>query len=187
MSDIRVWTTGGWKEVPGTPDGRLLVSSQIREIEDSKLLAATTNYVAEDVLSESATNGVGTAWVFSDMGESGAIRKAMVEIQTTALTPQITLYLFSAKPTSELDDNAANAAPSIADWPFYQGRIDFPALEDLGGVSASVATESTYGNLPLLYSGCKGRLYGIAVTRTAITGETANDKMSIKLTREVYS
>lgn len=150
---------------------------------DSKLLAATTNYAAEDAMSESAT--AGTAYHFRDMARrkdgSGVIEKAQVFCSTTALTPRVTLYLFSKLPTTNLYDNVANAAPSASDHPSFEGQIDFPALEDLGGGSASIVTPSTVGNLPLPYKCEDGNLYGIAVTRDAITGEAAGMTLQFKL------
>jgi hypothetical protein len=159
-------------------------------VSTQKILAAAGDYGAEDVLSESATNGVGTDWDFVDIAKSiggnGYITKALVLCSTTALTPRITLYLFAAPPTSELDDNAANTAVATADLANYIGRIDFNAMEDLGGMSGSIATVSTLGNLPLAYN-CdesSDTLYGIAVTRDAITGEAASMTLTISLTSE---
>jgi len=186
MSDPRVKTPAGPKEVKGTIDGRVITAGSVRIINSVRRIAAAENYTAEDVLSNSATDGQGTPWEFPNVGESGVILKGRIFIQTTALTPRITLYLFSRRPTSEMDDNVANVAPSLADISFFVGQIDFPALEDLGGVSASQATPSTSGNLPMTYGGCDGTLYGIAVTREAITGETANDQMGITLEVEPY-
>lgn len=152
----------------------------------TKALAAAGNYAAEDVLSESATDGAGTAWTFANAapsGGSGYIVGATALLETTALTPRITLYLFNATPTSELDDNAANTAVIHADASKYIGRIDFDALQDLGGDSEAVATPSTSGNLPMKFVLAAGAtsLFGIAVTRDAITGENATDDLVITL------
>jgi len=186
MTDMRVWTSDGWKELRGTPDGRAITTSSIRVIKNIRNIAAAGDYLAEDVISDSATDGAGTPWLFTNVDKSGCIFKATAFIQTTALGPRLTLFLFSKKPTSELDDNAVNVAPSIADIHFYIGKIDFPAMEDIGGVSESLATPNTSGNLPMVYGDCDNVLYGIAVTRDAITGETANDKMGFILEVEVY-
>lgn len=156
-------------------------------VSTTKALAAAGNYAAEDVLSEDADNGEGTAWTFNDCatnkGGSGYIVGAIASLETTALTQRITLYLFNATPTSELDDNAANTAVLNADIGKYVGRIDFPALEDLGGNSEAVVTPSTSGNLPLKFvcASTDNNLYGIAVTRDAITGENATDDLTIIL------
>jgi hypothetical protein len=155
-----------------------------------KPLAAAGDYAAEDVMCENATTG--QPWLFPNMalvnGGSGSIIKAQAFWETTALTPRLTVYLYNALPTCELRDNVANTGPLAADLPSYVGRIDFPALEDLGGMSTAIATPSTYGNLPLFYK-CGNTLtslWGIVVTRDAVTGEAANAKMTIKLDTERY-
>jgi hypothetical protein len=158
----------------------------------TKAVVAAGDYAAEDVLSESATNGAGTAWTFTEIarGNSGTgyITRAQVICETTGQTPRLTMYLFKALPTSELDDNAANTALLHADLANYVGKIDFPALEDLGGDSEAVATPSTTGNLPLAFkcADTADDLYGILVTRDAITGEAAGDDYTVRLTAEVY-
>lgn len=149
----------------------------------TKALVAAGDYAAEDVLSKSVS--AGTCWTFNVSVGSGYITKAQAICETTALTPRLTLYLFKAVPTSNLNDNAANTALLHADLANYIGKIDFPALEDLGGDSEAVATPSTTGNLPLAFvSGTNMELYGVLVTRDAITGESAGDDMTIILTVE---
>lgn len=163
-----------------------------KTVSTTKVLAAASAYHAEDVLSESASNGVGTAYTFSAVargdGASGYITRASVISETTNVTPRLTLFLFTATPTCELDDHAANTALKHADLANYIGKIDFPATEDLGtGDSEAVATPSTYGNLPLPFT-CPvsaDDLYGVLVTRDAFT-QTAGDDMTIVLTVEQY-
>lgn len=158
----------------------------------TKVLAAATAYHAEDVLSENATNGQGTAWTFSaiarENGSSGYIVKAQVISEASAVTPRLTLFLFTSMPTCELDDHAANTALLHADLDKYIGKIDFPAMEDLGtGDSEAVASPSTYGNLPLAFT-CDtdaDDLYGVLVTRDAFTQGAGND-MVIRLSLEQY-
>ncbi len=162
----------------------------LREVLVTKACAAAGNYTAEDVISESAT--VGTAWTFADIADKGGygyIAKARVACETTALTPRLTLFLFKENPSSAaLNDNVANTAVLNADADIYIGKIDFPALEDLGtGISEAIASPSTTGNLPLALK-CKegsNTLYGILVTRDAITGEVAGDDYHIELTAEI--
>lgn len=156
----------------------------ITDIKVNKVLVADGNYSAEDVLSESKT--AGTAFIFRNCGGSGFIVKATVRLKTTALTPRLTMYLFDTLPTSTLNDNAVNTAVINADKDNYIGRIDFSALEDLGGVSEAVATPSTYGNIPLAFRAKDGNgtLWGVLVTRDAITGEVAGDDVSVTLTTE---
>ncbi len=167
-----------------------LVGGLIKTVSVTKPLAAAGDYAAEDVMCENA--GTGVAWTFAtvvrDNGGSGYITKAHALWETTALTPRLTLYLFNAAPTTELDDNKANAAPAYADRDQYIGRVDFPALEDLGGMSEAVATPSTIGNLPLAFTCATDTddLIGILVTRDAIAGEVATKNMTIRLTVEQY-
>ena len=172
-----------------TIEGKRLVTVSV-----TKALTSASAYAAEDVLSESATNGVGTAWTFSAIakvdGGTGYIVKAQAICETTAVTPRLTLYLFNTTPTSELDDNAANTALLHADLANYVGKIDFPAMEDVGGDSEAVASPSTYGNLPLAFQ-CRNTatvaddLIGILVTRDAFTNTAGND-VTVTLTAEQY-
>ena len=159
----------------------------MRVVSVTKAIAAAGNYDAEDVLSESAS--AGTAWQFSDIarkGSRGYITNAKVVSETTGLTPRLTLYLFKAAPTSNLNDRVANTAVLHADLANYVGRIDFMALEDLGGDSEAVVSPSTVGNLPLAFECAPddGDLHGILVTRAAITGEVAADDYTVSLTSE---
>ncbi len=186
-------TTNGVQVVAALPTGtnRIgTVSGTQVTISVTKAVAAAGNYDAEDVISEHATTG--TSWLFAAIaranGASGLIIKAQLICETTALTPRCTLFLFTAAPTSMLNDNVANTALLHADLANYVGKIDFPAMEDLGGDSEAVATPSTTGNLPLSFTCAAGAddLYGVLVTRDAITGETATDDWVIRLTAEQY-
>ena len=164
-------------------EGKELVNVSV-----TKSLAAAGDYAAGDVLSEHATSG--TAWTFSGVvkqnGCSGEITKAQAICETTGLTPRLTLYLFMATPTSQVNDNVANTALLHADLANYIGKIDFPAMEDLGGDSEAIVTPSTYGNLPLTFTCASGAndLFGVLITRDVITSESAGDDMVINLTIE---
>ena len=169
-----------------------LVGGVIETISVTKALAAASAYDAGDVLSENATDGQGTAWTFSAIaradGASGYITKAHIISETTALTPRLVLYLFTATPTSELDDHAANTALLYADVANYVGRIDFPALSENGtGASEAVATPSTYGNLPIAFTcaAAADDLFGVLVTLDVFT-QVATKDMVIKLTVEQF-
>lgn len=161
----------------------------IYEVLVTKALAANTNYAAEDILSESTS--AGTAWTFAAVAErnggSGYIVKAVVSCETTALTPRLSLFLYTSTPTSADNDNAAHDGVKNADIAKFVGRIDFPAMEDLGGNSEAVATPSTPNSgLPMVFT-CASTaddLIGILVTRDAITGETATDDMTVILSIE---
>jgi len=161
-------------------------------VRTTKAIAAAGDYAAQDVISESAT--VGTAWSFAEIfrrnNSGGYLIKAQAIWQTTALSPRLTIYLFNVTPpTCALNDNAANSAPHNMDKASYVGRIDFPALEDLGtGISVAVATPNTASNLPMWIDSASGAddLYGVVVTRDAITAEVATDELSIELTLEQH-
>jgi hypothetical protein len=169
-----------------TIEGKRLVTVSV-----TKALESAGAYAAEDVLSESDTPDAGTAWTFAAVakvnGGTGYIVKAQAICETTDVTPRLTLYLFNATPTSELDDNAANTALLHADLANYVGKIDFPAMEDLGGDSEAVVSPSTYGNLPLAFQCASDAddLIGILVTRDAFTNTATND-MTVRLTVEQY-
>lgn len=155
----------------------------------TKALVAAGDYAAEDVLSESAS--AGTPWVFNGIvpanGKTSYIVKAQAILETTALALKLTLFLFKATPTSNLNDNVANTALLHADLANYVGQILFPDMGDLGGDSESIATLSTVGNLPLAFETAPGNdaLFGILVTRDAITGEAAGEDMTVRLTAEL--
>ncbi len=156
-----------------------------------RTIAAAGDYAVEDVVSDSVANGTGTAISFTSIGKnkgaSGYITKAIILCSVTALTPRFTLFLFRNTPTCELDDNAANTAVLAADQGDFVGSIDFPAMEDLGtGMSQAIATPNTSGNLPLEFN-CDAdddTLYGVLVTRDAITGESVNMTVRIFLSAE---
>jgi len=158
----------------------------VQVVSVTKALAAAGNYAANDVLSEHASSG--TAWTFEDVvkknGRTATITKAMAIFETTALTPRIVLYLFKAVPTSVLNDNVLNTALLHADLANFVGWIEFDAMETLNaGDSVAISTSGTNGNIPLEFScaTADANLYGIAVTRDAITGEAAGDDLTIVL------
>jgi len=168
-----------------TIEGKRLVTVSV-----TKALAAAAAYAIGDVLCENATTGV--PWTFAAIakvnGGTGYITKAHAISETTALTPRLTLFLFSATPTSEMDDNKANTALLHADLANYVGKIDLPAMEDVGtGDSESMATPSTTGNLPLAFECATAAddLIGILVTRDAFT-QVATKDMAVRLTVEQY-
>ena len=153
----------------------------------SKALVAAGDYAAEDVMSESTT--VGTPWVFANIvrnaGGVGVITKAIALCSTTALTPRITVYLFTKSPNvlgAAFQDNAANTAVYSVDRDGYVGRLDFSAMQDLGGNSESMLVPGDIG-MPLEFKCAPGEntLWGIAVTRDAITGEAAGMILQVSL------
>lgn len=167
-----------------------MTSGVQKTVSVTKALAAASQYHAEDVVSESAA--AGTSWKFSAIaradGASGYITKAHVISETTAITPRLVLFIFTATPTSALNDHAANTAMLHADLANYVGKIDLPAMEDIGtGDSESTATSSTTGNLPLAFTCAADAddLYAVVATRDAFT-QTAGDDLVIRLTVEQY-
>ena len=165
---------------------RLKTVSVTKEIQDT----ASAAYVAGEVVSDNSSGG--TIWTFSAIakvdGGTGYIVKAHVISETTSITPRLTLFLFNAAVTAELDDQAANTQLLHTDLAKYVGKIDFPAMEDLGsGVSEAVATPSTTGNLPLAFecAAAADDLYGVLVTRDAFIQVAAKD-MTIRITAEQY-
>ena len=155
-----------------------------KTVKITKVIAAAGNYDAEDVLSESAS--AGTPWVFPQMAGSGYIVKAQAISETTDQAHRLTLYLFDTLPTSNLNDRVANTALLHADLNNYIGKIDFPAMEDLGGDSETIVTPSTVGNVPLAYAtkSPEDTIWGILVAPDAFTDEVAADEYTIILTIE---
>ena len=159
---------------------------RFKTVSVTKALAAASAYDAGDVLSEHASTG--TAWTFSAIamqnGASGEITKVHAISQTTALTPRLAMYFYTTAPTSQLNDHAANTALLYADEANYIGRVDFVAMSENGtGASEAIATESTYGNLPLAFTcaAAADDIYGILVTMDVFT-QVATKDMVVKVT-----
>ncbi len=83
-------------QIPLYPD----VQRFRKTVNTQKTLDANGAYTAEDVMSESPTNTVGTDWDFN-FGASGKIVQAVIASETTGLTAEVDLYLFSRPPTSQ--------------------------------------------------------------------------------------
>lgn len=160
----------------------------IKTVSVTKVIATAGAYLAERVVSENTSTG--TDWDFTaiakENGGSGYIVKAHVLCETTAITPRMSLYLFTAAPGCALNDNAANTALLWTDLANYVGKIDFPAMEDLGtGKTEAVATPSTFGSLPMAFT-CASTaddLFGVLVARDAVTIGVGDDVV-IRLTVE---
>ena len=133
----------------------------------TKTLEAEGSYTADDVISNSDTNGVGTAWEW-DFEDSGEITGCLVVHATTGIEPRIDIQLYSKYPTCELDDNTEGTGPVTADVPYYLGTIENAALKDIGtaGLSHRTTTTSTVGGLPISHW-CK-KIYGVVMTRTTV-------------------
>ena len=176
-----------FKDILATLRGGTVVTAPAVVVTAEKALLAAADYAAEDVLDATATTG--SPWRWNNVARKpdgfATITKAIALCSTTALTPGITVYLFNAPPTSAVLDNGANTAVITADRYKYVGQIAFPAMADLGGNSESIATPSTSGNLPLrVKTDPAGGLWGIVVTRDAITGEAAGMGLMISFLAE---
>lgn len=175
-----------WKDMLHVLRTGTVVTTLATEVSTEKALAAAADYAAEDVLNNIASVGQGALpWRWEHLaqrkGGSGTITKGVALCSTTALIPRLTIYLFRSQPGSTLVDNEANTAVLTADRQKYVGRVDFPAMGDLGGNSEAIATPSTDGNLPLRFK-CDladDGLWGVVVTRDAITGEVAGMGLQI--------
>lgn len=142
----------------------------------SRAVAAAGNYdAAGDILSNSATNGAGTAWQFPSVGQWGVIRGGVVTCSEDSVVFRLRLHLFADNPSSsELDDNAALAIAE-ADRPNHIGFVDFPAMTDVG--VPSVAQFEALKPYHTKY----GTLYGILQTLDVENNETAGMTVSVTL------
>lgn len=148
--------------------------------------ANTTAYTNEDVISENASTG--TTWQFSavvpDNGAGGKIVKAVVLCDDTGVVPVLTMYLTNVTPTGNLNDNTANTNPVYAaDGDNYQGKLDWIAMEDLGGASEAVlAAADLKLPLPFVCAAGDNALYGVLVIRSAAHTPTSAAKFRVTLT-----
>lgn len=161
-------------------EGRLLVSSLYRSVSDSFIAAAAGDYADNDVLSDSASNGVGTALEFANAvadpaGAAMVIGGSINVVASTSVAATIGLQLFSQTPTAtELDDNAAEGGVGAADAPYYLGEILFAAGTDYG--AGTIKTPSTLTPAAPLFvhseSGSRS-IFGRLIFRDAEANETA--------------
>ena len=176
--------------------GRLVIAPEssvtVKKIRVRKQLEANGSaHAAGDVLSESDTDGAGTAWTFHDVvrvpGGSGRIVQVTADTQVESQTYRIACQVYTKYPTSELDDNAAAASPNAADGPFFAGEVALPALHSRGDNSYAEATPSTTGSLPLMFVCEPGKreLDLIVITQDATT-HTATEWLDITLYIEQF-
>jgi hypothetical protein len=166
-----------------------VAEAKTKTVTGSSSGAGLALYTANDIISNST--GAGTTIAFAaiarENGGSGYITKANIVLGTSNITPRLTMYLFNALPVGgTLNDNSPNLHILGTDTAKYQGRIDWLALDTVGsGLSQSVATPSTYGNVPLSFGCASGAddLFGVLVTRDTVTAGT-NVTISIDLTAE---
>lgn len=177
-------------------EGRLVISPEssvtVKKIRVRKQLAAgSSNHDAGDVMSESATDGVGTAWTFRDAaripGGSGRIIQATADTQVEGQTHKIALQVYTKYPTCELDDDSSAASPNPTDAPYFVDEILLPALHSRGDNSYTTATPSTAGNLPLTFVCEPGkRQLDLVVIAVEATTHTAGEWLDITLYIEQY-
>ena len=159
--------------------GRLVLSNNSKIKRVTKPLGAANEYHATDVLSESTSTG--SDWDFN-LGFTGNITLVMVVSVTSAITPRLVLHLYRFPPACQLNDHATSTSPKAADLVNFIGSVDLPAMTSLGtGMSYTIATPSTYGNLYLPYDTPK--IYGVLHTLTAFT-QTVGGDMTIFLGAE---
>lgn len=145
-----------------------------------KIILANGAHAAGDVIAEAASGS--TPWLFDFKGV-GYITKAVLVAAANALTARIVAFLYSNLPTCELDDADASLQPVPADVLSFLGTIVFPALTSIGsGASYTVATPSTYGNLPLVFNSQK--IYAVLVTLDAVDF-TDLSRMTVILSADV--
>uniref|UniRef100_A0A6M3L1B7 Uncharacterized protein n=1 Tax=viral metagenome TaxID=1070528 RepID=A0A6M3L1B7_9ZZZZ len=147
-------------------------------------VAATTNYTAKDVISNSASAGtyIEFADVVKDTGGSGRIVGAIVLSNSTQISFSPTLIMSTDAPTNaNLNDNATNTAPHYSDTG-HLGEINFYPLEYNTGGSSSELSEGE-GRLPKRFICADGSrsLYAIFKTETAETAEVAGGEYTFIL------
>lgn len=150
--------------------------------DDTPAVAAAGDYADNDVVSNSASNGAGVAWVFPDMalvdGGVGEIVGAILTVSAAAVAASFRLWLFDAIPSaSELDDNAAFSLHANDQAKLVQ-VVDFPACSSLGGVAGSITAALSK---PYRCAAADTDLYGILQITDAETGESASMIVIVKL------
>ena len=191
MADIRAKNPeGNWRDLSASNADILQVTGRRREVRVEKSIEANGSaHAAGDIMSETDTNGAGTAWVFNNVvskdGGSGNIIMAKANTEVESQTERIALQVYTRTPTCELDDNAAAASPNPADSPYFVDEIELPALRSRGDNSFSAATPSTVGNIPIPFI-CEGdsKALHIVVIAVDATTHTATEKLAITIITE---
>lgn len=173
-------------------NGRLYVNlntnSSIRSVAASFAAAAAGDYADNDVVSNSATNGAGTAMEFelavSAGGGAGRVIQATLSFTAaTAIAATSELQLFSQTPTAtELDDNAAEGGVGAADVPYYLGSIAFAQGTDVGASTFCLPSALTVAAPLFIHAeGSSRSIFGRLIFRDAETSETAGMTVAITL------
>jgi len=150
----------------------------IKAVSDSFAAAAAGDYADNDVISNSVSNGTGTALEFENAvritGGAGMVVSGSINVvASTSVAATIGLQLFSQAPTAtELDDNAAEGGVGAADAPYYLGEILFATGTDYGAGNIkypSVVTPAA----PMFIRSEGTSIFGRLIARDAEASETA--------------
>lgn len=137
------------------------------------VIAAAGDYADNDIISHSASNGVGLPWKFTGLGRiasgTGVITGVSLQTTVTNFAATVRVHLFSSIPTgSEFDDNSALSI-TTTDRGKYLGYVSVAASENMGGFSYG----ETEGLNKKYYSDASGDVYAIVQLTDAVTGEVA--------------
>lgn len=145
------------------------------------IVAAGGDYAAGNVLSQSASNGIGLPWVFDNAarlaGGTGYVTKLTASLSVAAVTARLRIWLFKVTPaTSEMDDRAAFSLDAD-DRASCLGYIDLPAFINAGEVAWAQNVELHHAIT------CSGddKLFGIVQTLDAFTNEVAGMTLDLWL------
>lgn len=158
----------------------------IYSVSDSFAAAAAGDYADNDVISDSASNGVGTAMEFANAvktsgGSAKIISGSVNFVASTAIAAAVGLQLFAATPTAtELDDNAAEGGVGAADAPNYLGEMAFTAGTDYGAGTILYPTTVTAA-APLFIRASATSIFGRLIFRDAEANETAGMTVAVTL------
>ena len=148
-----------------------------------KNLAAAGNYAANDVLSDNATDGQGTAWEFVNCARENGASFWITGVQATcsedSILARIRIHWFDAYPAgAELDDNAAFALVEANRSHYLSPPTDLPAFADRGGFSAT--GDDTVRKM-ITPDAASRSIWAIVEILDAETAELANMQMAIRL------
>ncbi len=160
-----------------------LLASGTTTSKAEKALAAAGDYAANDVLSESATSGVGRSWYFPNCalepGRSFLIMGIRARITEDSVTFRPQVNFFRQNPTaSELDDNAAYNMVAADNRGKSLGPYTLPAFSDIGAETLSVDNDIRMMITP---AGNEMGVYAIVKTLDAEANETAGMVLEIEL------
>lgn len=138
----------------------------------NKTIAATTDYAAADVVSNSESAGTAWTWTIPAGLRNGSyvITHAEINWSVDALAVSFELDIFRAAPTtSTLNDNATRKVDAD-DRANHHGVIKFETPSDRG----EVAVAEAWPYLPIEYDDLvAGVIHGILSTLSAFTNESA--------------